>query len=210
KTGLLSGAQMAATLVVVSVLAALTVMQNTYWTNDLQLFARGVVIAPQNDIALTNFANELFNRGRLDEAMPVYVAVTERNPTYWRAAFNLGSVYFRQGDNEKALKYRARAKVMKTLMDDRTGRTAFVRMRLERFDEAEAIFARAMAEHPDVPEYDYGLGIVRKERGDLEGALAAFKASAVGNPDPLPAETQIAELEARLKPAASRADGNVK
>ncbi|HJQ25539.1 MAG TPA: tetratricopeptide repeat protein [Blastocatellia bacterium] len=191
--------KVAAPLVVVLVLATLTVMQNTYWTNDLQLFARGVVTAPQNDIALTDFANELFSRGRLEEAMPIYVTVTERNPTYWRASFNLGSCYFRQGDNEMAMKYRARAKVMKTLMDDRTGRTAFVRMRLERFDEAEAIFTRAMAEHPDVPEYEYGLGVVRKERGDLAGALAAFKASTVGNPDPLPAETQIAEIQARLK-----------
>ncbi|MFL6275115.1 MAG: tetratricopeptide repeat protein [Blastocatellia bacterium] len=210
KVATLPGAQVLATLVVVLGLVALTMAQSAYWMNDLQLFARGVVIAPQNDIALTNFANELFNRGRLDEAMPVYVTVTERNPTYWRAAFNLGSGYFRQGDNDTALKYRARAKEMKTLMDDRTGRTAFVRMRLGRFAEAEAIFERAMAEHPDVPEYEYGLGIVRKERGDLDGALAAFKASTVGNPDPLPAETQIAEIEARLGLDRSRAAGNMK
>ena len=210
KVAALPGAQVLATLVVVLGLVALTMAQSAYWMNDLQLFARGVVIAPQNDIALTNFANELFNRGRLDEAMPVYVTVAERNPTYWRAAFNLGSGYFRQGINDMALKYRARAKEMKTLMDDRTGRTAFVRMRLGRFAEAEAIFERAMAEHPDVPEYEYGLGIVRKERGDLDGALAAFKASTVGNPDPLPAETQIAEIEARLGLDRSRAAGNLK
>src|SRR5205085_3262699 len=119
----------AATVVVVLGLAALTVMQSVYWANDLQLFARGVVIASGNDIALSNYANELFNRERTDEAMPVYATVIERNPTYWRASFNLGSCYFRRGDSETALKYRARAKEMKTLMDDRTGRTAFVRMR---------------------------------------------------------------------------------
>jgi tetratricopeptide (TPR) repeat protein len=191
--------QVAATLVVLLGFTVLTVSQNIYWTNDLQLFARGVVIAPHNDIALTNYANELFNRRLVDEAMPVFATVTERNPTYWRASFNLGSCYFLKGDNEMALKYRARAKAMKSLMDDLTGRTAFVRMRLGRFAEAEAIFQHASAARPDIPEYEYGLGIVRQEQGDLEGALAAFKASAVGNPDPLPAQTQIAELEGRLK-----------
>ena len=59
--------------------------------------------------------------------------------------------------------------------------------------------ATGPALQPLIPEYEYGLGIVRKEQGDLAGALAAFKASAVGNPDPLPAQTQIAELEGRLK-----------
>jgi tetratricopeptide (TPR) repeat protein len=199
KIAAMPAVQVAATLVVVLGFTVLTVAQNTYWTNDLQLFARGVEIAPRNDIALTNYANELFNRRRVDEAMPVFATVTERNPTYWRASFNLGSCYFLKGDNETALKYRARAKEMKSLMDDLTGRTALVRMRLGRFAEAEAMFQRAIAARPDIPEYEYGLGIVRKEQGDLEGALAAFKASAVGNPDPLPAQTQIAELEGRLK-----------
>ena len=76
-------------------------------------------------------------------------------------------------------------------------------------NRAEAMFQSASAARPDIPEYEYGLGIVRKEKGDLEGALAAFKASAVGNPDPLPAQTQIAELESRLNRDPSRAAGNV-
>jgi protein O-mannosyl-transferase len=210
KTAGLPAAQALATLVVALAFAALTVTQNTFWANDLHLFARGVETAPGNDIGLTNLANELFNEQRVDEAMPLYQAVTDRNPTYWRAFFNLGSCYFIKGDNETALKYRARAKEMKTLMDDDAGRTALVHMRLGRLAEAEAMFARARRERPDVPQYDYGLGIVRKEKGDLEGALAAFKAAAVGNPDPLPAETQVAEIEARLGRAASRVADNVK
>ncbi|MEN3330728.1 MAG: protein O-mannosyl-transferase [Blastocatellia bacterium] len=210
KIAALPAVQVAATLILALGFVVLTVTQNTYWTNDLQLFARGVEIAPRNDIALTNYANELFNCQRVDEAMPVFATVTERNPTYWRASFNLGSCYFLKGNNETALKYRARAKEMKSLMDDQTGRTSLVRMRLGRFAEAEAMFQRAIAARPDIPEYEYGLGIVRKEQGDLEGALAAFKASALGNPDPLPAQVQIAELEGRLSHDPSRAAGNVK
>ncbi|HKP13718.1 MAG TPA: tetratricopeptide repeat protein, partial [Blastocatellia bacterium] len=210
KGAAMPAAQLAATLAVTLTLAALIVMQNTYWTDDLQLFLRGVEIAPRNDIALTNLGNELFNRQRVEEAMPLFAAVTERNPTYWRAFFNLGSCYFLKGDNQTALKYRARAKEMKSLLNDLTGRTALVHMRLGHFAEAEARFQRAIAARPDVPEYEYGLGVVLKEKGDLDGALAAFKASAVGNPDPLPAQSQIAELEARLGREQSRAAGDVK
>jgi len=202
--------QVAATLAVTLGFAALTVMQSTYWTNDLQLFARGVAIAPQNDIALTNYANELFNRQRIDEAIPVFATVTERNPTYWRAFFNLGSCYLLKGDNDRAFQYRARAKEMKSLMDDITGRTALVTMRLGRIDEAEAIFQQAFAARPDIPDYQYGLGIVLKEKGDLQGALAAFKASLIGNPDPLPPQAQIAELESRFSRDPSSATNNVR
>jgi Flp pilus assembly protein TadD len=186
--------------------AALTVAQTTYWSDDLQLFARGVVIAPNNDIAVTDYANEVFNRGRTDEAITAFTVVVERNPTYWLASFNLGSCYLRQGETETALAYRARAKEMHNLMNDLTGRTAFVDLRLGRLNEAEAKFRRAIAAHPEIPAYEYGLGVVLKEKGDFDGALAAFKASAVGNPDPLPAKSQIAELEARR----SRADAKLK
>ena len=198
KIGALPAIQVVATLVVVVGLAALTVRQNVYWTNDLRLFERGVEIAPQNDIALTNYGNELFLRERVDEAIPWFLKVTEENPTYWRANFNLGSCYLLKEDRETAFKYRARAKEMFDLMNDVAARSAFVRMRLGRSSEAETMFQRAMAEHPEIPAYEYGLGIVRRVRGDLPGALAAFKASAAGNPDPLPARTQIAELEDRI------------
>ena len=210
KIAALPGLQAVAALALVLGFGALTLTQNHYWTNDLQLFARGVEIAPRNDIALTNYANELFNRQRVDEAMPVFATVTERNPTYWRASFNLGSCYFRIGDNQTALQYRARAKAMKSLMDDRTGRAPLVRMRLGYLAEAEAMFERARAAHPDITEYEYGLGVVLKEKGDLDGALAAFKSSAVGNPDPLPAQTQIAELEGRLNRRPSQNAESVK
>ena len=210
KLATMPAAQAAATLVVALGLAALTVAQSGYWANDMQLFARGVQIAPQNDIALTNFANELFNALRVEEAAPIFATVTERNPTYWRAFFNLGSCYFRQGDNVTALKYRARAKEMRMLLDDRTASAGLARMRLGRFAEAEAIYRQAMAAHPDMPAYEYGLGVVLKEKGDLDGALAAFKSSAVGNPDPLPAQSQIVELEAKLGREPSRAAGDMK
>lgn len=210
KVGALPAIQVAATLVLTLGFAALTITQNTYWTNDLQLFARGVAIAPHNDIALTNFANELFNRQRIDEAIPIFETVTERNPTYWRAFFNLGSCYLLKGDNDTAFQYRARAKEMKSLMDDITGRTSLVLMRLGRIDEAEAMFRYAIAARPDIPDYNYGLGIVLKEKGDLTGALTAFKASMVGNPDPLPGQAQLAELESRFNHDQSPATGNVR
>jgi Flp pilus assembly protein TadD len=209
KVAAMPAAQMAAALAVTCAFAILTVTQNPIWTSDLQLFTRGVEIAPNNDIAVTNLANEFFNRKRVEEAMPLFATVTERNPTYWRAFFNLGSCYFIKGDNQTALKYRARAKEIKSLLDDLTGRTALVRMRLGRFADAEAVFERAIADRPDVPEYVYGLGVVRKEKGDLDGALAAFKASAVGNPDPLPAQSQVGELEGRLGRNPSRNAGGV-
>jgi len=204
----LPAVQRLTTIVVVLTLGLLTVMQTTYWMNDLQLFARGVAIAPANDIGMTNYGNELFNRQRVDEAILVFTVVADRNPVYWRANFNLGSCYFRRGDNHQALQCRARADWMEELIYDRLGRPALVQMRLGRFDEAEAMFRQAIAERPEVGEYRYGLGIVLKEKGDLDGALAAFKAAAV-NPNPLPAQSQIAELQSRMTGDPSRPAGGV-
>jgi tetratricopeptide (TPR) repeat protein len=198
------------TLVVMLVFVALILQQSPYWTTDLELCKRGVAVAPNNDLALTNYADELLHRQRLDEAIPIYETVINRNPTYSRASYNIGSCFVRKGDNQTALKYRLRSKEMDVLFGDRTSLAALVCMRLGRMAEATAMFRHAIAEHPEIPAYQYGLGLVLKEAGDWNGSLAAFKAAAAGNPDPLPAQTQIDELEARLNHDGSDASASIK
>src|SRR4029079_13808170 len=47
----------------------MTSIQTGHWANNLLLFFRGAAVAPNNDIAKNNLANEMVERGLYDEAI---------------------------------------------------------------------------------------------------------------------------------------------
>jgi protein O-mannosyl-transferase len=185
----------AVALIAVS-LALMTSLQNGHWANNLLLFFRGAAVAPNNDIAKNNLANEMVERGLYDEAIKLYSEALARNPTYWRASYNLGFSYFKLGMREEAEKHLARATQINQLLADQSVHRAFTRMRLGSFDEAESEMRRAIESRPDAPGYHYALGVILQRKPDIAGALNEFKAAIVNNPEPQAAQSEIAEIEA--------------
>jgi tetratricopeptide (TPR) repeat protein len=177
-------------------LALMTSLQTGYWANNLLLFYRGATIAPNNDIAKNNLANEMVERGLYEEAVKLYSEVLERNPAYWRSSFNLGFCYFKLGKREEAEKYLARSTQFNQMAGDEIIHSAFTRMRLGYFDEAEGAIRRAIELRADAPAYHYALGVVLQQKRDMPGALYEFKAAMVNNPEPQAAQSQVAEIEA--------------
>ena len=186
--------QVLAAIALTAMLGLATSLQSTHWASNLLLFYRGVSIAPDNPIAKNNLANEMVERELYDEAIALYRQVLDHDPNYWRASYNLGFVYYKLGRYEEAEPYLVRSVALNRLDSDEFARLALTRMRLGRLDDAADMLRHAIGMHPEAAGYNYALGIVLRQKGDAEGAINAFKAELVNNPDQKAARGQITEL----------------
>lgn len=188
--------QVVSVLALAALLGFATATQNLYWANGLLLYYRGVTIAPNNDIAKNNLANEMLERGMYEEAVNLYTQVIDRNPDYWLANYNLGYAYYNLGMFEEAEKRFTRALQTNRLDPDEFARLSLTQMKLGRLDDAEATICRAIQIRPDAPAYHYQLGVILKKKGNLQGALDEFRAELVNDPDQAAARDQIRDIEA--------------
>jgi tetratricopeptide (TPR) repeat protein len=188
--------QVISTLMITALLGFGTASQNLYWANGLLLYYRGVTIAPNNDIAKNNLANEMVERGMYEEAVNLYTQVIEHNPAYWLANYNLGYAYYRLGMLDEAEKHFTRALELNRLDPDEFARLSLTQMKLGRLDDAEATMRRAIEIRPDAPGYHYGLGVILRKKGDVQGALTEFRTELSNDPDQMAARDQIREIEA--------------
>lgn len=90
-------------LVVLSGLILLTVRQIAFWRDSDTLFRRALAVAENNPVAHAHYGGWLVEEGRLDEAGPHLVCAVKLFPSYSPAANNLGLLFFKRGDLERAL-----------------------------------------------------------------------------------------------------------
>jgi tetratricopeptide (TPR) repeat protein len=190
--------QSALVLVLGLALGASTSSQHSYWASDLVLYHHGLTLAPESRIAKTGLANELSERGYLDEASRLYKEVVERHPTYWTAVKSLGCNLMRLGKYEDAVGYLSRSIEIRPIEPTQYLSISVALQELKRVPEAERAIRQAIALLPNGYGFHYQLGDVLKTQGNLEAALDEFKAELANNPDFSQALEQMADLEARL------------
>ena len=149
---------------------------------DLELFedaARSLEYAlalrPNNARACANLGAVYRRRGMLAEAATMYRRATALNPSYVQAWRGLAeSLQAADRDDEALQAWRRWSELTPDKAEALSGLGwAFARAR--RWDEAEVELAQAAAqEHAEV-RADTLLAFVRRERGDIEGALAAYR-----------------------------------
>jgi tetratricopeptide (TPR) repeat protein len=188
--------QVASILALTALLGLGTATQSLHWANGLLLYYRGVTVAPDNDIAKNNLANEMVEREMYQEAINLYMQVIDRNPAYWLAHYNLGFAYYKLGALEEAEKHFTIALQINKLDPDEFARLSLTQMRLGRLDDAEATMRRAIEIRPDAPGYHYALGVILRKKGNLQDALNEFKTELTNDPDQAAARDQILEIEA--------------
>lgn len=179
-------------------LGASTSSQHAYWASDLVLYHHGLSVAPESRIAKTGLANELSERGYLDEASRLYKEVVERHPTYWTAVKSFGCNLMRLGKYEDAAEYLSRGIEIRPIEPTQYLSISVALQELKRVPEAERAIRQAIALLPNGYGFHYQLGDVLKTQGNLEAALGEFKAELANNPDFSQAREQMADLEARL------------
>jgi tetratricopeptide (TPR) repeat protein len=188
--------QVASALALTALLGLGTATQSLHWANGLLLYYRGVTVAPGNDIAKNNLANEMVERGMYQEAINLYTQVIDHNPAYWLAHYNLGFAYYKLGVLEEAEKHFTLALQINKLDPDEFARLSLTQMKLGRLDDAEATMRRAIEIRPEALGYHYALGVILRKKGHLQDAINEFRTELTNDPDQTAAREQILDIEA--------------
>ncbi len=191
-------AQVLVLLVLACLLGIATVYQSKFWASDLSLAARGVLMAPHNNMAANDFAKELGLRGNYQAAIPIFLEVIERKPSYWLPNFNIGVAYYQIGNLPKAEYYFRQA--IKIYPSDAAELRflGFTLLELGRIDEAASVLRKAISLDSSAPDQHYALGTILKQQKDFEGALKEFKVEQNINPNRPDLQRDMTETEAQL------------
>jgi protein O-mannosyl-transferase len=188
------GLQPAIATAIIVLLAIGAIKQQLFWRSDFALFQRAASIAPENDIALNNYAGMLLVNGRFQDALPLYEKVSQNFPEDWLACRNLGITYYRLGrwsEAEAALSHAAQLR-----SDDSTA-LAFLgaaNMQLGHFAAAEKDLRKAIQMFPQGMGYHYFLGMVLEKEGSLDAAEQEYRAELANYPQHNGAKLRLAQL----------------
>ncbi|MBZ5550482.1 MAG: tetratricopeptide repeat protein [Acidobacteriia bacterium] len=186
---------LAGTGLIALLFAVLTLTQQRQWTNDIQLYTRGVESAPDNLTARDNLANALLAANQPERAIPMYLEVLKRNPGFWRSNYNLGFAYYKLGNPAAAENYLERAIQIDRSDSDEFIYLALVELQLKKLPEAAENARQAIARNPKARGYHFALGLIEEARGDRNAAIAAFKAEVTEHPDDAPAAAELQKIE---------------
>ena len=89
--------------IVAAGLILMTVRQIAFWYDSDTLFRRALAVTERNPVAHAHYGGWLVEEGRLDEAEPHLLLAVKLFPGYSPAVNNLGLLFFRSGDVERAL-----------------------------------------------------------------------------------------------------------
>ncbi|HKO04449.1 MAG TPA: tetratricopeptide repeat protein [Candidatus Acidoferrales bacterium] len=193
-----------ATGAMLAALALIAWRQAGFWSNNYELFRRGVEIAPQNGIAAGNLGIEYMKAGDRETAALLLRRANALNPNIWEAAKQQGLEHYAAGRYKEAEQAFDVAVVTRPgdalshlflgLTYWKTGRPA----------QAVAEARRAVALAPREPGLHYGLATILYDTGDLAGARDEFRAELALRPDHQPSLQKLQELDQRLTKEKSR------
>jgi tetratricopeptide (TPR) repeat protein len=154
-----------------------------YWANSYVLWQHALDVTSNNHRAENNFANELMEQGRLDEALRHYEAAERLEPVFADAHNGRGSVLAAKGKVDEAVaEYREalRLKPDHAQTHNNLGNTYYTG---GQYDNAFKEYAEAARLAPEMPEAHNGLGAVYAAKGDAAGAIREFEISLRLKPD---------------------------
>jgi tetratricopeptide (TPR) repeat protein len=136
----------------------------------LPLLERAYKLKPDNYDAALNFGGAYIMAGRFKYAVPILEAATEMHGDQPQLWVNLGAAYLGNP----------------ILADDEKQRKAL------------DAFNRAVALDPYTPNVEYNIGLIHRDRGELQLAINAFERALKVNPNDADAKSLIARLQSKL------------
>lgn len=154
----------------------------------------------------------LLRQNRPQEAMDRLLPLYEMAPTNPDVAINLGGAYILQGKWNKAERVLSRAAQLhpdNVLIWINLGAAHLGRLELsgpQQQERAIRAYERALELDPQTPNVHYHLGLIYKDRGDLDRAVAAFEQALAANPADADAKYWLSWLQRRREEAAAQGD----
>lgn len=151
----------------------------------------------------------LLRQNRPQEAMERLLPLWEMAPSNADVAINLGGAYILQAKWNKAVRVLSRAAELhpdNVMIWINLGAAHLGRLELSGpQQQARAIraYERALAIDPQAPNVHYHLGLIHKDRGDIEQATVAFERALVVNPSDADARYWLAWLDRQRQARAA-------
>lgn len=111
----------------------------------------------------------------------------------------LGSIYVRDGQDEKAIPYYEKIISLQADNTDAMVSLGAIFRRLKRYDDSVAILHKAQEISAESPNINYNLGFTYKERGDYDDAIDAFETVISRNPDDVLAHNHLGSIYSAKK-----------
>jgi tetratricopeptide (TPR) repeat protein len=178
-----------------------TVRESAYFRDNLTFYASVLTKAPHNPYAETNYATLLAEKGQYGPAIQRFLEVTNDDPSYYNAFYNLALTYYKMGDTRHAEESFLRAIRVNPNNPDQYFYLGMTRFKAGRTAAAIPCVCQAIAIRPKGFAYHFALGIMLRTQGNGVAALREFKLELLNYPDEQRAAAQVEELEKQVESA---------
>ncbi len=176
-----------------------TIIQSSYFKDNLTFYAYNLTRAPHNPDAESNYATVLAEDGQYGLALDQFLDVVKYFPNYWTPTYNLALTYYKMGKLPEAEKYFLQAIRINPHRSDEYFYLGMTLFKTGRIAQAIAATRQAIAIHPNGFVYHFALGMMLKTQGDLMGALREFREEQENYPGEQSAAGQVKEIENQLR-----------
>lgn len=172
---------------------ALSWQQAGYWRSSVTLFEHTAKIVRPTGRLYNLLGDALVEEGRYADAEGVYRRAWDAGSHDAAQATSLSGTMLRRGAwTEVAALLEPLAQQPATATDGVLNNLAAALVKLDRRDEAVAVYGRCTQRYPDYPLAHFGLGELLLARGDTVNAMGEYEAGLAAQDDWLPALTRLA------------------
>lgn len=168
---------------IVLTLASLTWRQTGVWTSSERLWARVLSIEPESPLGNSAWANILFRKNLVDEAIEFSRRAVRFAPQFAEGHNDLGVGFARTGNPEQAIERYRISLMLKPGFDEAENNWGVVLAQAGQLDSAVAHYRRALATNPDNPDAEVNWGNVLVREGKTEDAILHYRKALWIRPD---------------------------
>jgi tetratricopeptide (TPR) repeat protein len=185
-------AALACALAGIVALAAVSWRQVGYWRDTIVLFEHSLAVAPGSYLLHNNLANELMDRGHLDESIRHYRRALEIKPDFRKVHNNLSNALRERGEAFEAAEHFLLARQIE--LDSVEGQLHLGIVRLQEGDSTAALahFRRAAEFDSDLEAVQLALGNAHVLARSVDEALVHYRRATELAPDSADAHRVLA------------------
>jgi protein O-mannosyl-transferase len=179
---------------IILVLVPVAYTQTAYWHDSESLWNHTLACTTNNALAESNLANDLFQQGRLDEAITHAEAAIAIQPDYPDAENCLGMALLQTGRLDEAMSHFQSALKMNPDFASAHNNYGMALFQNGRLDEAIPQFQAALEAQPDMADAHNNLGAALVQKGQPQPAIDHYQIALELKPDYIGAENNLAWL----------------
>lgn len=190
--------------IVVTLLAARTVVRNADYADAIRMWQSNVAARPTNSRAVAQLGFALLERGRVVEAERQFLRAAELQPRAYWTLMGLGRVRFKQERYDEAADFFQEARLLTTTHSIACEYLARIEERREQWSRAAELYREAVTADPNYESLRLGLARVCLKSGDSAAGADALRGALERNPRSRDARRMLAEILATAADDAVR------